>query len=273
MGYVLHISRCRSTARHHLAAILALCGLGATPPARAAYPVAPDVVVFCEPTLQHAVADLAVLWRQETHVPVRIFASPTRLMLEQIAHHARDDVVIGQGDKEAGAATRQNLIKPETVERLWRNRLVVAALRNGVQTTGSGSPAADNLAALAGKAPLAIVDPWAASAGANTKQALRALELWPAVRGKSIGVAGTADAAYLLSHGKVRLAILYASDVAADPNFVITDRLSDAGYRPIVYWAAQTAHALSPNSVKFLAFLREPQAQQRARADGLEVLP
>ncbi|MGA8381084.1 MAG: substrate-binding domain-containing protein [Stellaceae bacterium] len=270
----MHFLRCRSAARHHLTAILALGVLAAVTSARADYPVAPDVVVFCEPTLRHAVADLAVLWRRETQVPVRIFASPTPLMLEQIAHHARDDVVIGQGDKEADAAARQNLIKPETVERLWRNRLVVATLRAGIGHAGSGSPpAADNLATLAGKAPIAIVDPWAASAGADTKQALQALGLWPAVSGKSIGVVGAADAAYLLSHGKVRLAIVYATDVAANPNFVITDRLPDASYRPIVYWAAQTAHALSPNAAKFVALLRQAQAQRRARADGLEVLP
>ncbi len=255
-----------------LLAAMALCLLAA--PARAAYPVAPDVVVFCEPTLQHAVADLAVLWRQETNVPVRIFTSPTPLMLEQIAHHARDDVVIGEGDKEADAANRQNLIKPETVERLWRNRLVVAALPAGAEKASSGSPpVADNLAGLAGKAPIAIVDPWAASAGADTQKALQALGLWPAVSGKSIGVVGTADAAYLLAEGKVRLAIVYATDVAADPNFVITDRLPDASYGPIVYWAAQTAHALSPNTGKFVAFLRQARAQRQARADGLEVLP
>jgi hypothetical protein len=49
--------------------------------------------------------------------------------------------------------------------------------------------------------------------------------------------------------------------------------LADASYRPIVYWAAQTAHALSPNAAKFVAFLRQAQARQRAWADGLEVLP
>jgi molybdate transport system substrate-binding protein len=264
----------KSTVSICLLSLLALSVAAAVTPAHAAYPVAPDVVVFCEPTLQHAVADLAVLWRKETHVPVRIFTSPTPAMLEQIAHHARDDVVIGEGDKAAAAAARQNLVKPDTVERLWRNHLVVAALRAGIEKASLGwPPAADNLAALAGKAPIAIVDPWAASAGADSQKALQALGLWQAVNGKLIGVIGTADAAYLLAQGKVRLAILYATDVAAKPAFAVTDRLPAASYRPIVYWAAQTADALSPNSAKFVAFLRQAQAQQRARADGLKVLP
>src|SRR5439155_9757790 len=65
---------------------MAFCVGATTIPAHADYPVAPDVVVFCEPTLQHAVAGAAALWRNETGVPVRIFTSPTSAMLQQISH-------------------------------------------------------------------------------------------------------------------------------------------------------------------------------------------
>jgi len=61
---------------------LAFCALGAIAPARADYVVAPDVVVFCEPTLRHAVSDFGALWRQETGIPVRVFVSPTSAELE-----------------------------------------------------------------------------------------------------------------------------------------------------------------------------------------------
>ncbi len=101
--------------------------LGMASPVRAGYAVAPDVVVFCAPTLRHAVSDVGALWRQQTGVPVRVFTSPTEALLQQIAHHARDDVLIGEGDGEARAATGQNLVQPETLRKLWRNQLVVAA--------------------------------------------------------------------------------------------------------------------------------------------------
>jgi molybdenum ABC transporter molybdate-binding protein len=234
----------------------------ATAPAHADYPVAPDVVVFCEPTLSRVVGDLGTLWRGETGIPVRVFASPTPSLLEQIAHHARDDLVIGEGDAGAAAATERQLIKPATLQRLWRNRLVVA----GIAPT-------PNLAALAGKAPIAIVDPWAALAGGEGEKALRALGLWDAVRANAVGVVDTADASYLLATGKVRLAIIYATDVTADPAFTVTDSLPPANDGPIIYWAAETQHALSPNVARFAAFLRQPEAQARVKADGLEVLP
>ena len=253
-------------ARGHKVWLLAIafCVAAISVPARADYPVAPDVVVFCEPTLQHAVADVAALWSNETGVPVRIFTSPTWALLQQISYHARSDVVIGEGDTMAAAATERQLIKTETLQRLWRNRLVVAALAK------AGSV---NLAGLAGKEPIAIVDPPVAVAGAKGEKALESLGLWDTVQANAVGVVDTADAAFLLEQGKVRLALVYATDVAADPSFAVADRLPDASYSPIVYWVAQTAHSLSPNAGKFIAFLHQAGAQERLRDDGLEVLP
>jgi molybdate transport system substrate-binding protein len=248
--------------------------IAAHTPAFAGYPVAPDVVLFCPPTLRPAVADIGAIWRQRTRVPVRMFVASTSLLLEEVARQARDDVLIGEGDAAAAAATAQNLIKPDTLQRLWRNRLVVAARAANVQKASAASPAATAiLAAVAGKAPIATVDPWAATAGVDSEKALQSLGLWQAVRSKSIGVVGTADAAFLLAHGRVKLAVVYATDVAANPHFAIAERLPAASYPPIVYWAAVTEHALSPNAARFVAFLRDPQVQQQFRTDGLEVLP
>jgi molybdate transport system substrate-binding protein len=251
-------------------ALLVLAGLGAAGPARADYPVAPDVVVFCEPTLQHALSDLGGLWRSETGIKTRVFTAPTTaLLLAEIAHGARDDVVIGEGDANAAAAKNQQLIKPDSLHPLGRNRLVIAALSSTAATADSG----DSLASIAGKETVAIVDPWAAAAGADSKQALQSLGLWQKVSAKAVGVVGTADAAYLLTQGKVRLAVVYATDVAANPAFTIVQKLPEASYSPVVYWVAETAHALSPNTAKFTEFLRSSAARDRLRADGLEVSP
>jgi len=93
------------------------------------------------------------------------------------------------------------------------------------------------------------------------------------VQVNAVGVVDTADAAFLLEQGKVRLALVYATDAAADPSVAVVDRLPDASYSPIVYWVAETQHSLSPNAGKFIAFLHQTDAQERLHADGLEVLP
>ena len=162
---------------------LSLSLAAAITPARADYPVAPDVVVFCEPTLQHAITDVGTLWREQTGIPVRVFTSPTWALLEQISHRARSDLVIGEGDAAAAMATERHLVRPETLQTLWRNELVVAA-----RVTGSASPsAAPHLAALAGKAPIAIVDPSVAVAGrVNTAALPAASTILPPLRASAV---------------------------------------------------------------------------------------
>jgi molybdate transport system substrate-binding protein len=256
-----------------LLALLALSAIGMIATARADYPVAPDVVVFCEPTLRPAVTALGAQWSKETGIPVRVFTAPTWANLAQLTRHTRDDVIIGEGDEAAESACAQNLIKGGTVLRLWQNKLVVAALADELAKARAASPSAPlDLASVAGKAPIAIVDPGVAEAGTESQRALQSLGLWDAVNSKSIGVVDTADAAFLLSEGDVKLAVLYATDVAGHPNLAVTDALPAAG-RPIVYWAAQTKHALSPNAAKFLDFLRRAEVRAKGRDVGLEVLP
>ncbi len=240
---------------------LALCA--AVVPARAEYVVAPDVVVFCEPTLRHALAEASASWRRESGVPVHIFASPTAAMLEQIGHRARSDLVIGEGEDMAAAAVARKLVKPETRFGGWRNRLVLAA-------TARAAPAGD-VAQLLATRPIALVDAEVARAGAATRRALAALGAWEAVQGSAIGVVGTADAMFLLREGQARLAIVYATDVAAEPALVTAAPLPESAAPPIVYWAAETAHALSPETGKFAAFLQRADTRARLRAAGLEV--
>jgi molybdate transport system substrate-binding protein len=252
--------------------IALLCAIAGGAPARADYPVAPDVVVFCEPTLRQMVTRLGAEWTKETGVPVRIFAAPNWANAAMGAHHTRDDVFIGEGD----IAEAKDLIKNDTVLKLWQNKLVAAALADQVQKARTVSPPPPlplDLASLAGKEPIAIVDPAVAEAGKQTQTALQTLGLRNAVNSDSIGVVDTADAAFLLSHGKVKLAILYASDVSGYPDFAVTDTLPANDSQPIVYWAAQTAGALSPNAAKFLAFLGRPEVREQGKAAGLEVLP
>jgi|GEM_PF-1228832 molybdate transport system substrate-binding protein len=239
-------------------------------PAAADYPAAPDVVVFCEPTVRPAIEDVARLWQAQSGVPVRIFTAPTTaLLLAEIAHHARDDVVIGEGKANAAAARDQQVIKRDSLRPLGRNQLVVAALGRRPAADYGG----DSLAGMAGKEPIAIVDPWAEAAGAASKQALQSLNLWQKVSAKSIGVVGTADAVFLLKQRQVALAVVYATDVAADPALTVAARLPANSYSPVDYWIAETSRALSPNAGKLIAFMQTAEARHRLRAAGLEVLP
>jgi molybdate transport system substrate-binding protein len=248
---------------------LMLMAAAATGTARADEYIAADVVVFCEPTLQHALGRVAALWRQRGGAPVRIFAAPTALLLEQIGHGIRSDIVVGEGETAAAAGLQRRLVKPETRFGGWRNHLVLA--QRGTAPAAAELSRASNLTALAGAGSIAIVDPPVAAAGGYSRQALEALGLWDELQGHALGVVDTDEAAFLLDGGEARLAVIYASDVAAHPGLAIAARFPDDAYPPIVYWVAQTQQVRSPRAADFAAFLRQPEAQAGLRQAGLEV--
>jgi molybdate transport system substrate-binding protein len=248
---------------------LMLAAVAAAGTARADEYIAPDVVVFCEPTLQHALGQIAALWRRRSGAPVRIFAAPTALLLEQIGHGIRSDFIIGEGEAAAETAVQRRLIKPETRFGGWRNHLVVA--QRGAALAAAELSRASDLVILAGAGSIALVDPPVAVSGAYSRQALDSLGLWDGLQGHALGVVDTQEAAFLLDDGKARLAMVYATDVAAHPGLAIVARFPDDAYPAIVYWGAQTQQVRSPRADDFAAFLRRPEAQEQLRKAGLEV--
>jgi molybdate transport system substrate-binding protein len=232
--------------------------------------IAPDVVVFCEPTLQHALGQVGALWRQRGGAPVRVFAAPTALLLAQVGHGIRSDIIIGEGEAAARTALQRRLIKPETRFGGWRNRLVVG--QRGVAAAAADLTRDSKLLTLAAGGSIAIVDPVAAS-GAYSRQALDALGLWDGLQAHALGVVDTDDAVFLLDRGKARLAVVYATDVAADPGLAVAARFPDEAYPAVLYWGAQTQQVRSPRADEFASFVRRPEAQDRMRQAGLEVTP
>lgn len=252
-------------------ALLTLLAAGGIPTARAENYVAPDVVVLCEPTLEPVVSEIGALWRKRTGFPVRVFASPTAAILQQVAHGVRSDIVIAEGDAAAAAASQQEIIKAETRHGGWRNRLVVA--RQGSAAAAGALSRESNLLTLAGAGPIAIVDAPVATAGVQSRAALAALGLWDGLQGHSIGVASTEDATFLLDDGTARLAVVYATDVAADRRLSVAATIPDDAYPPIVYWWAETRQVRSDKTDEFAAFLRQAEATERLTAAGLEAPP
>jgi molybdate transport system substrate-binding protein len=255
-------------ARRAAAAVLgAWALLLAAMPAVRAEDGAPDVVVFCDPTVSHAVQELGAFWRGRTGIPVRVFPAPTKLLVEMTAHVVHVDMLILQGDKAMDDAVSRKLVKPETRFSAWRTKLVLA------RRAGQGMPAPDLATALAQNMRVAIVDPGVDPAGDESQAALQAAGVLPLPAGKSVGVVGTPDADFLLASGDVGLALVYATDIAAEPGFALAAPVPDGSYPPITYSIATVTNPVGANTEKFRLFLRSTEAQQRLKSLGLEVSP
>ncbi len=212
----------------------------------------PDIVVYCDPTLAHAMRDTGSLFTARNQAPVHVFSAPPTLMLAQLARHVQNDVLVTE-TSWMDRAESEGLIQSGTRVGGWRNRLVIARQ--------AAAEHADEAFALTDPTPAATIDGPAVIA---------ALGLKPA---RKLGAANSSEVAFLLDTGAASRGLLHLTDVRADPALAVAEPVAEGAYQPIIYAAAMSGLARSPNARGFLEFLRSPEAAERLQADGLETAP
>ena len=246
---------------------------GAVPgisPAKANDGRAPDVVLFCEPTLQAVMTKVTDLWRARTGIPVRIFVARSDLLIEQIARGVRCDLVVLTGDEVVDGATRRNLITPGSRYDAWHNQLVIA--RYGPSERRVAVVRNSDLLGFLGGERLAVADAGLSTAGAITRAALEKLGQWAPVEGQLSGAESTAGVAFLLATQKAEFGVVYMTDVAADPALSVTATIPMDSHEETRYSVARTTSEAAPETPSLWGFLRSEEAQTAAKAGGLEPL-
>jgi molybdate transport system substrate-binding protein len=220
-----------------------------------------DLVVYGEPTLKPVLTTLGALWHAQGNSRVHVFAAPSDLSFEQIAHEARCDVIFALAGPASDAAEERELFDADSKVEAFRNSLVVVA-RGGL-TMPPG-------AILAGKR-LAIADPDRDVAGRYGLAALRAAGFSTDPPGMDIKVAeSAAGVLQFLADGHADVGVVYATDAAANPQFKILAGFDPSTHPPIAYVAAQAANAdEGSDSEGFIAFLGTPEAKAAVMSAGL----
>jgi molybdate transport system substrate-binding protein len=223
-----------------------------------------DLVVYAEPTLKPVLTTLGALWRTQGNSPVHVFVAPTDLSFEQIARETRCDVIFALAGPVTDAAEERELFDADSKIDAFGNYLVLVARQ------AAPASATDVRAMIAGKR-LAIANPGRDVAGSYGVVALRAAGVALDQAGKSVMVAeSAAGVLQMLADGKADVGVVYASDAAANPEFKVLARFDPASHPPIVYVAAQAAHADDDSdSEGFLDFLTTPEAKAAIVAAGL----
>jgi ABC-type molybdate transport system substrate-binding protein len=242
--------------------LLALPAIAAARAARAGYNgrvAIPDVAVFCDTTLLPALHQAAALFP----APVHLLSTTPQGMLAQIERETQTDILISLREAIDDGVARK-LVQPPTRRALGINRVVIAR-RAGDRMAPVAEDAAA-IRALLAEGRLAAPDPTPATT-LDTQAILAALGATDLLRGRLDGTADTAEAAGRAAEGQARFALVYLTDVCADPRLTVAARPGPAAS----YDAVAAYAAASPNTQRFLDFLHTGEAGARLREAGLEL--
>jgi ABC-type molybdate transport system substrate-binding protein len=113
--------------RFCLAALLLVAGAGQ---AGAWTSPVPDIVVYCQPSLMHALTMIGGQYRASRHVKVHIFEAESASIDGLVAHMARDDVVVSDAATIDRLAVR-NLVQKQPQAVLGLDRYVLVGRPSG----------------------------------------------------------------------------------------------------------------------------------------------
>ncbi|MGE5266072.1 MAG: molybdate ABC transporter substrate-binding protein [Deltaproteobacteria bacterium] len=247
-----------------LAFVIALCaGAGSG----RANDGARSVTVFAAASLKNVLDDAAKVMQSKGRArPIVSFAASSALA-KQIEQGAPADIFISADSEWMDYLATKNLIRPETRTIVATNSLVLIA--PAASTANIELKPGAGLTALLGEGRLAVADVKAVPAGKYAKAALESLRIWPELESRLAQSENVRAALALVSRGEAPLGIVYGSDARSDPSVRIVAVFPASTHPAIVYPAAVTADAHSPDAAaSLIRFLTSPEGRTVLSANG-----
>src|SRR5699024_6211104 len=203
-------------------------------------PAAPGTLVYAAASLTGVLQDIQQTYAESNPaVEVTLSLAASSTLARQIRHGARADIYISANTEWLDYLQESADIAADSRTALLANGLVlIAPAHSDIAPT-----AMDNtlpLVDLLGDGYLAMGNPAHVPAGVYGKQALQALQLWSAVRGRIARATNVRAALALVATGEARLGIVYRTDALAADDVRIVGTFPAATHDPIIYAAALT---------------------------------
>jgi molybdate transport system substrate-binding protein len=227
-------------------------------------------VIFAAASLKNALDDVANGWKASGKPAPKISYAASSALAKQLEQGAPADLFISADTDWMNYVEKKDLIQKDTRVNLLGNKIVLIAPKDSKATVDvkQGFDLAKALAG--GKLAMANVD--SVPAGKYGKAALEKLGAWDGVKGSIAQAENVRAALLLVARGEAPLGIVYATDAAAEPNVRIVGAFPDGSHPPIIYPAAVTKSAKSPDAKPFLDLLKSAKARPAFEKQGFTVL-
>ena len=217
----------------------------------------PPVTIFAAASL----ADVLTAAVAARGGPARLVLAGSSALARQIEAGAPADLFISANAAWMDHLQAQGLLVDETRVDLAANAIVLVAPVDASEAEprllAPDFPLADTLTD--GRLALALSE--AVPAGIYAREALQTLGLWPQAAPHLVETDDVRGALVLASRGEVPLALVYATDAAAEPRVAVVATVPPGAHAPIRYPAAVIGERDTPAARAWLAWLSSPEGR------------
>jgi molybdate transport system substrate-binding protein len=228
------------------------------------------LVIFAAASLKNALDDLATGWKDSGKPAAKISYAASSALAKQLEQGAPADLFISADTDWMDYVEKKGLIKKDTRVNLLGNKIVLIAPKDSKATVDVKQGFDLSKALAGGKLAMANVD--SVPAGKYGKAALEKLGAWDGVKGSIAQAENVRAALLLVARGEAALGIVYSTDAAAEPNVKVVGTFPADSHPPIIYPAAVTKGAKSPDAQPFLDLLKSAKARPAFEKQGFAVL-
>jgi molybdate transport system substrate-binding protein len=221
---------------------------------------AEPLTVFAAASLTDAMKDVATLWEQQGHSPIRLSFGASSTLARQIEQGAPANLFASADEQWMDYLANRNLIVADTRRDLLSNRLVLIVPANQPRQV-TIAPGFDLASLLGTDGRLATGDPAHVPVGIYARQALQKLGAWDMVKPHLAPANDVRNAVRLVERGEAPVGIVYATDAAVSRNVMVAGVFPENSHDRITYPFAVIRRDEVPEARALMNYLASPQAQ------------
>lgn len=223
-----------------------------------------ELVVFAASSTKTLLDELMRRFTAQTGVKAVASYAATSVLARQVERGAPADLVLTANQQWMKHLADRQLVEPGSRTQVAGNRLVLISHRDhplpaDLLPMRVGMPLLKGL----GGGRLAIADPRHVPAGGYARDALRTLQLWPAVKDRLAPAGNVRLALTLVSRGNSPLGIVYQSDLVAsrlsgDDSVQLVAQFPVDAYPTVQYLVGRVVMSRHPEANRFIRYLVSP---------------
>jgi len=222
------------------------------------------ILIFAPSSMTEVIDKITSEFAKSHDVKPNVSVAGTAQLARQLEAGAPADIFISADKIWMDWLNSRKLIERASQTPIVANRLVVA-VRREIENWA-------DVEAMLKTDRFAMAEPSSVPAGRYAKQALVSAGIWQQVKGNAVFGENVRVTLRRVALGEVAAALVYASDVHAEPRTRIGLMFKADSHDAIVYQAAMTKNARD-NASDFLDFLISPFARKVFAEAGFENLP